>query len=75
MCSLGVLIIHSLRFIRKLSYEFFLRTHQALAFLSGYVLWRRLGPKSFIIQSLSLRLRWDLRLHIRSADLCHFILE
>lgn len=48
--SLDVLIIHSLRFIRKLSYEFFLRTHQALTFLSECVLWRHLSSKSFINQ-------------------------
>lgn len=46
--SLSFLMILSLRFIRKLSYEFFLRTHQALAFLVGYVLWRHLISKSFV---------------------------
>ena len=48
--SLSFLVILSLRFIRKLSYEFFLRTHQALAFLIGYVLWRHLSSKSFVNQ-------------------------
>lgn len=43
-------MILSLRFIRKLSYEFFLRTHQGLAFLSGYVLWGHLSSRSFINQ-------------------------
>ncbi len=36
--TLSFLMALSLRFIRKLSYEFFLRSHQALAFLIGYVL-------------------------------------
>ena len=36
--TLSFLMILSLRFIRKLSYEFFLRSHQALAFLIEYVL-------------------------------------
>lgn len=43
-------MVLSLRFIRKLSYEFFLRSHQALAFLIGYVLWRHLSSKSFVNQ-------------------------
>jgi len=36
--TLSFLMVLSLRFIRKLSYEFFLRSHQALAFLIEYVL-------------------------------------
>ncbi len=48
--SLSFLMILPLKFIRKLSYEFFLRTHQALAFLSGNVLWRHLSSKSFVNQ-------------------------
>ena len=48
--SLSSLMVLSLRFIRKLSYEFFLRTHQALVFLSEYVLWRHLSSKSFVNQ-------------------------
>jgi hypothetical protein len=36
--TLSFLIIFSLRFIRKLSYEFFLRSHQTLAFTIEYVL-------------------------------------
>ena len=43
-------MILSLRFIRKLSYEFFLRAHQALALLSRYVLWHHLSSKSFVNQ-------------------------
>ncbi len=50
IASLSFLMILSLRFIRKLSYEFFLRIHQALAFLSEYVLWRHLSSKSFVNQ-------------------------
>jgi len=48
--TLSFLMVLSLRFIRKLSYEFFLRSHQALAFLIGYVLWRHLSSKSFVNQ-------------------------
>ena len=44
-------MILSLRFIRNLSYEFFLRTHQGLALLSGYVLWHHLSSKSFVNQA------------------------
>ncbi|KAL8832495.1 MAG: hypothetical protein Q9191_000222 [Dirinaria sp. TL-2023a] len=43
-------MVLSLRFIRKLSYEFFLRSHQALAFLIEYVLWRHLSSKSLVNQ-------------------------
>lgn len=43
-------MILSLRFIRKLSYEFFLRSHQALTFLIEYVLWRYLSSKSLVNQ-------------------------
>jgi len=48
--TLSFLIVLSIRFIHKLSYEFFLRSHQALAFLVGYVLWRHLSSKSFVNQ-------------------------
>ncbi len=37
-----------LRFVRKISYEFFLRTHQVLAFLSGYVVWRHVHSTSLL---------------------------
>ena len=46
--TLSFLMVLSLRFIRKLSYKFFLRSHQALAFLIRYVLWRHLSSKSFV---------------------------
>lgn len=51
--SLAFLLILSLRFIRKLSYEFFLRIHQGLTFLSGYMLWRHLSSRSPSIRSVS----------------------
>ncbi len=44
--SLSVLLILSHPFLRKLSYEVFLRAHQALAALSAYTIWRHLPFKS-----------------------------
>lgn len=41
-------MVLSLRFVRKISYEFFLRTHQILAFLSGYVIWRHVHSASLL---------------------------
>ena len=35
---------------RKPSYEFFLRTHQVLAFACAYALWRHLSSKSLIVR-------------------------
>lgn len=41
-------MVLSLRFVRTISYEIFLRTHQMLAFLSGYVIWRHVHSASLL---------------------------
>ncbi|CAG8364277.1 unnamed protein product [Penicillium salamii] len=44
--SLGLLILLSLPVIRRLSYEIFLRLHQALSILGLYGIWRHVSDKS-----------------------------
>jgi predicted ferric reductase len=48
--SLGLLMLLSLPFLRKPSYELFLRSHQALAVLSLYALWQQLRSKSLLVR-------------------------
>jgi hypothetical protein len=47
---LGLLMLLSIPVFRKPSYEFFLRTHQVLAFACAYALWRHLRSKSLIVR-------------------------
>ena len=67
-----------LRFIRKVLYEFFLRIHQGLALLSGYVLWHHLMTCATVLQSRTYLskclLDWKLHLYIyRRADYALFV--
>lgn len=48
--SLGLLMLLSLSFLRKPSYECFLRSHQALALLCVYALWQHLRLKSLLVR-------------------------
>ena len=41
-------MVLSVPLVRRLSFELFLRTHQALAFLSAFALWRLLFPESLL---------------------------
>jgi hypothetical protein len=68
--SLGVLILLSIPFVRKISYEFFLRSHQFLAAAIAYSTWRHRTPHTtfdwwyiyvFIaVFSVLLALQWSL---------------
>ncbi len=46
--SLCLLLLLSLPFLRRLSYEIFIRTHQALAALSAFAIWRHLALKPLL---------------------------
>ncbi|KAH9203969.1 hypothetical protein DL95DRAFT_499220 [Leptodontidium sp. 2 PMI_412] len=57
--SLGLLLLLAFPTMRRLSYEVFLRTHQALSLLSTYAIWRHLPsdkafPRGYIYISIGL---------------------